>query len=227
MIKLIFLIVSLFFSQLLYANDSIIVELGSASGDTEWKDTGTFSNLSGKLNHDTSGGSFGVGYQKELDTGLLFGGGYQQLSVSGDSGYSQTSYMNISGTNFGINAGIKTQEFKISGIYGSIGYNLETADNLYFQPNLRLGLANQAEALYTIYMKLDASGTQTHVSQSYTHSDSGMTLGIMLPMVYKFDSVNLGAQLRLGGGSLTLVSGTEELKFGIYSAFQITLGFNF
>ena len=53
-----------------------------------------------------------------------------------------------------------------------------------------------------------------------------MTFGIMLPIVYKLESVNLGAQLRLGGGSLTLASGTEELKFSIYSAFQITSGFN-
>ena len=46
---------------------------------------GAYSSLSGKIDHDTTGGSFGVGYQKILDKGLLFGGGYQQLSVSGDS----------------------------------------------------------------------------------------------------------------------------------------------
>ena len=93
MLKIWTLIFSIFFCSYLYADDSIVLELGSASGDTTWKDTGAYSSLSGKIDHDTTGGSFGVGYQKILDKGLLFGGGYQQLSVSGDSGYSNTFYL--------------------------------------------------------------------------------------------------------------------------------------
>ena len=227
MLKIWTLIFSILFCSYLYADDSIVVELGSASGDTTWKDTGAYSSLSGKIDHDTTGGSFGVGYQKILDKGLLFGGGYQQLSVSGDSGYSNTFYLvNSSGVIIPTKMGLKTQQFMISGLYGAIGYNIETTDNLLFQPNLRLGLANRAEAMYTLYLNANVSGTEVNTSQDYSDSESGMTLGIMLPIVYKLESVNLGAQLRLGGGSLTLASGTEELKFSIYSAFQITLGFN-
>ena len=64
MLKIWTLIFSIFFCSYLYADDSIVVELGSASGDTTWKDTGAYSSLSGKIDHDTTGGSFGVGYQK-------------------------------------------------------------------------------------------------------------------------------------------------------------------
>ena len=225
--KLLFVLLSVFFCESLFADNSIIVELGSASGETTWKDSGEFSSLSGKINHDTSGGSFGVGYQKILDTGLLFGGGYQQLSVSGDSGYSDTFNLIISGTTVPTKLGLKTNQFIVSGLYGAIGYDIKTTDNLFFQPNIRIGLANRVEANYSLYLNLNVSGTQYYTSQDYEESESGMTLGIMLPIVYKLESVNIGAQLRLGGGSLTLASGTEELEFIINSAFQITLGFNF
>ena len=86
--------------------------------------------------------------------------------------------------------GLKTQQFTISGLYGAIGYNIETTDNLLFQPNLRLGLANRAEAMYTLYLNANVFGTQVNASQDYSNSESGMTLGIMLPIVYKLESVN-------------------------------------
>ena len=112
-------------------------------------------------------------------------------------------------------------------LYGAIGYDIKTTDNLFFQPNIRIGLANRVEANYSLYLNANVSGTQYYTSQDYEESESGMTLGIMLPIVYKLESLNIGAQLRLGGARLTLASGTEELEFGINSAFQITLGFNF
>ena len=49
MLKIWTLIFSILFCSYLYADDSIVVELGSASGDTTWKDTGVYSSLIGKI----------------------------------------------------------------------------------------------------------------------------------------------------------------------------------
>ena len=69
------LIVFVIFSET-YAQDSVFLELGSASGETTWKDSGTYSGYSGDLDHKTSGGSFGAAYQHIRENGLLLEGGY-------------------------------------------------------------------------------------------------------------------------------------------------------
>ena len=208
-----------------FATNSLVVGFGTAAGKTTLpKLPSNFSVLS-SFEPDLSGTSWNVSYQKILDSGILWGGGYQNFEMSGSASDDFVFFRR--GRIIPFQATLKTEQFRVSGIYGMIGYSFALTENLFCQPNFRLGIANNYEASYSFTVDTQISSTTATISGSA----SAAMRGLVLPFVYQAENLNIGGQLLFPTGSLTLAAGTgaleEEYKSELALSYQLVLGFNF
>ena len=197
-----------------FAEDyTFVFGLGSTSGQTTVKGfRGSLSEFSTEFDHQISGGSFKFGIQRILESGFLYGSGYQSLRATGDTSVIDgiTEY------------NLQTTSFNLGVAYFAVGYNIEVTENLFFQPNVQLGLAF-INSSYTLY-------EDSRISILLSGSGTGTSFGIILPLVYQLENNwNVGGELLLGGGGLTLIDITTgyEVTSVISSAAQLTFGYNF
>jgi hypothetical protein len=212
---------------------SVQVSLGSATGKTTYSNSDpTYSFLSGNLDHNTSGGSLAITYSRVLDSGLIFGGGYHDYSVSGqNAGYSKAGYcLTTSGATVPctLTVSLRTDKFEISGIFGMVGYRLDFADAWSFRPQGRLGIGNSETFNYSGVATLSSpSATSVSAGLSKSVTDSGNMLVFVLPVYYRSNNILLGLEFQSLGQSLTYNSGTVSIKASLVSATVLTLGFLF
>ena len=217
-----------------FATDSLVLSFGTVTGKT------TFSKAAGDLSelkpfdYETAGSGWNLQYQKTLDNGFLFGGGYQNFEVSGNGSSTfivqervpsiQPLYNDIP-----IRASLETEKFKVDGIYGFIGYSFETTENLFFQPNLRLGLAHKYEAIYSFSTDfVEARGFRTElINVTLSASGPGNMLAVVLPLVYQVENLKVGGQIILPRAGFIGKAPDYEITSELSSGFQFMLGYNF
>ena len=199
-----------------FATDSIVLGVGTASGETEFSKLDSDLSSLIVLKHDLSGTGFNFGYQKIRENGLLLGIGYQNFAVSGGKSAVVTLFRTTSTVE------LKTEQFRFSGFYGEIGYNFETTENLFFQPSVRLGIGNNYEASYSF-----SSDNPRLRDINPSASGSGGTFGFVFPLVYQVDNLKFGGQIVLPGMSFNGIANDYELTTEISTAYQFVVGYNF
>jgi len=161
-------------------DSSVSVEYGSTSGTYQFRQGGL---SEWNKEYALKGGYLGLVYSRKLGTGIIndylygygenviYGGGYHSYEASGE------------GSLNGI-ASFKTKHLKLSGLFALLGYDWRIIDQLSFQPQLRLGIANKIE------------WSQDVVSQesvSYSESGSVIPILVILPVSYEIPNVALGS----------------------------------
>jgi len=224
MMKRLILLIFISFSALSAQAEeqTVSVELGSASGKTTWTTTdSSLSDFNGQLDHDLTGSAFNIVYTKVKDNNLIWGLGYHSYKIEGTSPVASGDYI-VSGTTYPTTIKYGTT-LTISGLFAMVGYNLGIGDSFQFLPQVRLGLGNTA--------KLDTSVDITLAGNSSSGTDSesvsGNTLIIALPFVYKMDDWRFGLQLQSIGAEFTLEYPGEKTVSTLDSAFLLSAGKSF
>lgn len=175
-------------------NNRITFEIGGMTGsyDIDFTDDSTNTDL-GTFDHKLGGTLYLVSFQHKLNSDFVVGVGYQSFKLEGESDQFQLIVTDPSTfTTFDFRFKIKTNEFSGTGLVGIFGYDLNLSPKIELTPQLRVGVANELKLVRTL--SLDVRGLlSTSVKQEVTESAS--TIGIALPVSYKFEDFGLGITL--------------------------------
>jgi len=201
-------------------NQKMTLELGSASGTMDFKSDDSQVNAFA-LSHPMTGSMFALAYTKTASSGLIYGAGYHQFSVSGEA--TDTSTLTVSGVDY--EPTIKLAEtLKISGIFGLVGYNVDISEAMSFEPQLRIGLGNAIS--YNGDLTVSLLGASSTSSDSKSLSGSPAILAF--PVSYKIsDTLFLGASIQLVGTGIEYNSGGTTYTHVIDSGVAFSVGSTF
>ena len=212
--KYLLTIISLLIFSITYAQDKQGIRFDFLGGLGKFK-LKTNDALNGDFDHDLSGGSFSISYNRTNEKQLYFGGGYQRVAVRSDGWQNSSSqipgYWTYYVSSYGyFDAQIAVYDFVTTFLYGFIGYEISLSDEWLFQPNLKLG-SKTATADWKTYIDWrDYSDTTT----TYSESTSGFGLEIDLPFMYSFgETFSLGGNICLCSTQATFSQGTYDYEF--------------
>ena len=181
--------------------------------------TGTFSYtdntvLSGDFDHDLSGEAFSVSYVRTNENNLFFGGGFSSVNVSAPRQISSEYdplYWTYYHTTYGyFDVFVTITSFQTTFLFGLIGYELKFTDDLYFQPNLRIG-STSVNAKWVEFIDWRS------YSDDYTYyyeTASGIGLEIDLPLMYRVnESFGFGGHLCICNTAATFTTGSKNYDF--------------
>jgi len=210
----IFLILFFFNLSSITADDTQGIRLGLFGGLGKFE-LATDDILNGKYDHDLSGGSYAISYNRTNEKKLFFGGGYQSVGVQSEdwewgSDYVK-GYYTYSHSSYGsFQAAVAVDEFRVNFLYGLVGYEMDIYENWLFQPNVKLGHKTMT-AKWREYINWQNYASET---TSYDESTSGFGLEIDLPFMYSFGEVfSLGGNFCLCSSSAKFTRGTYEYTF--------------
>jgi len=212
------------------ASDSMLmVEVGASSGDVTVADTDTSLGWDvALLNHPLSGNASAVGFFHTLDSGLLWGFGYQQFSVSGESDQVENSGT-LSGVAYTEKYNFKTVELSLAGPFAAIGYNIQFAGDFHFLPQFRFGIGNRVTYKSSLRYRLDAPTIGYSSDDTGTYDDSGSLSGVQiaLPVGYNFGSFSLYYQYQIVSKGYELTDGTTTFTSRVVDSSTLNFGFGF
>ena len=181
--------------------------------------------LSGDYNHDLTGSSYAISYNKTNKDKLYFGGGYQSVGVWSEEWQRGSSYNSGYWTYYSSSIGyfdaqVAVDEFRTNFLYGFIGYEIDLNENLLFQPNAKIGQKNYT-AKWREYVNTNSYGSTT---TSFNETASGFGLEIDLPFIFSFGEVfSLGVNICLCTNKAVFSSGSYKYTFVSTKALNLLL----
>ena len=220
-IFLIFLIIVLL-PSLVFAEvkQGVRVSLGSATGTFSYTDNTV---LSGDFDHLLFGigEALSVSYLRTNENNLFFGGGYSSVNVSGPE-IVQTGGTYYSSTYGYFDVYVTVKSFQTTFLFGFIGYDVKTRDDLSFQPNIRIG----SKSINAQWTEQVAWYSYSDDYYNYNETASGFGLEINLPFMSKLDeNIEIGVDLCLCGSAVSFYDGGGEYKFTSSNSFNIMMDF--
>ncbi len=170
----------------------------------------------------TSGSSFYVGYSFVDE--WVWGIGFQSLTLShGKEKIGESEGGGILQTRQEVEL---EMDYSLSGFVVNVGYAFWE----FFQPQLRVGIANDMKMSYKGTLTTFIGGNETEQEISESVEDSGFeTLGFVLPFFYQVDSFMAGVSVCacILGATAVDSAGNESVKAGNDTLLELFLGWDF